>query len=294
MIVNKHGSFYMRNGWGTKIIQAVNENDMIFTPSNEQQAIDSIGLGRVMIRALRYWSSALGLTKENKTQDGIQQITTSLFNVIQEHDLYFQNIGTLWLMHRNLALNKEEATAWYWFFNEYNNSTIDKEEFIESFYAYLSINGMAIKKDAVEKEFNCFKNTYISSKAFDLKSIMDEDTCPFLAPLGILYYNDKKRIEKVQMTKHKIPIEILIYAIAMDNEQESKSRMQISIDKLLEEKEQIGKYFNIRYSRLIEVLLMAENKRYIRLNNNFGNRVIEFVDIDYSRLLEKYYLDKDR
>ena len=59
MVVNKHGSFYMRSGWGTKIIQAVEEDDMIFTPSNEQQAIDNIGLGRIMIKALRYWSEAM-------------------------------------------------------------------------------------------------------------------------------------------------------------------------------------------------------------------------------------------
>lgn len=55
MVVNKHGSFYMRSGWGTKIIQAVEQDAMIFTPSSEQEAIDNIGLGRVMIKALYYW-----------------------------------------------------------------------------------------------------------------------------------------------------------------------------------------------------------------------------------------------
>ena len=73
MVVNKHGSFYMRSGWGTKIIQAVEENDMIFTPSSEQEAIDNIGLGRVMIKALRYWSDAMKLTHEEKAQGGIRQ-----------------------------------------------------------------------------------------------------------------------------------------------------------------------------------------------------------------------------
>ena len=53
MVVNKHGSFYMRSGWGTKIIQAVEQDAMIFTPISEQEAIDNIGLGRVMIKALR-------------------------------------------------------------------------------------------------------------------------------------------------------------------------------------------------------------------------------------------------
>ena len=51
----------MRSGWGTKIIQAVKEDNMIFSPSNEQAAIDSIGLGRIMIKALRYWSGCNGV-----------------------------------------------------------------------------------------------------------------------------------------------------------------------------------------------------------------------------------------
>ena len=76
MVVNKHGSFYMRSGWGTKIIQAVKEDNMIFSPSNEQAAIDSIGLGRIMIKALRYWSDVMGLTNEVKTQNGIRKEPT--------------------------------------------------------------------------------------------------------------------------------------------------------------------------------------------------------------------------
>jgi len=44
MVVNKHGSFYLRSGWGTKIIDAVKEDEMILSPNNEQAAVDNIGL----------------------------------------------------------------------------------------------------------------------------------------------------------------------------------------------------------------------------------------------------------
>lgn len=294
MVINKHSSFYMRNGWGTKIIQAVTENDMIFTPSNEQEAIDSIGLGRIMIKALRYWSGAMGLTTEIKTKAGVQQIKTDLFRAISDYDMYFQKRGSLLMMHRELALNKENCTSWYWFFNEWEGVSIDKDEFIDGFHSYLAVNGMKIKKDAVNKEFNCFRNTYISKKSFSFKNIMDDDTYPFLAPLKMLYINENKRIQKAQMTKDEIPIELLIYSIAMDNTEESSSGMQVSIDKLIEEKKQIGKYFGMGYSKLMESLIDAENKKYIRLENNFGNRYIEFVDIDYTKLLEKYYCDGER
>lgn len=294
MVVNKHGSFYMRSGWGTKIIRAVDEDDMIFTPNNEQNAIDNIGLGRVMIKALRYWSEAMQLTSEEKTQAGIRLVPEAIYNHIRTYDMYFQRQGSLLLMHRNLALNVDNATAWYWIFNEHSGNEFTKDSFVEGFHAYLAVNGMKIKKDAVDKEFNCLKNTYIGERKYDKDSIMDEDTYPFLAPLRILQMKDKTTIEKRLLTEKEIPLEILIYAIAKDNKNESENGKQVNIDRLMEDKMQVGKYFNLKYSRLLDMLMAAENKKYINLNNNFGNRFIEFDGYNYDSLIRKYYTDKER
>ena len=112
-----------------------------------------------------------------------------------------------------------------------------------------------------------------------------------LAPLHMLRINDEKKYEKCSLSKTNIPLLILVYAIAMDNLEESSSCGQISIDKLLEDKKHVGKYFGIRYSKLIEMLMEAENKQLLTLNNNFGNRHIEFADIQYERLLDEYYAE---
>ena len=289
MVINKHGSFYLRRGWGTKIIQAINEDEMIFTPANELHAVDNIGLGRVMVKALRYWAYATGLTVEKKLQNGIKMERTSLFQLIDERDRYFQKSGSLLLLHRNLARNEENATAWYWAFNEFEKQAFTKDEFVDGLHYYLAVNGMTIKKAAVDKEFNCFKNTYLSEKRFDIKTVVDEDTYPMLAPVHLLKLNDDKKYEKKSLSKTDIPLLILVYAIAMDNPEESKNGSQINIDKLMEEKKQVGKYFCIRYSKLIEMLVEAENKQLLTLNNNFGSRYIEFNNIQYSGVLNKYY-----
>ena len=147
-----------------------------------------------------------------------------------------------------------------------------------------------IKLDIVNAEF------YIKGNEgkFDKNSIMDEDTYPFLAPLQILKETGKNTYEKRSLTGKEVPLEILIYSIAMDNIDESSSGRQINIDKLMEEKKQIGKYFGMKYSKLLELLVEAENKKYINLNNNFGNRFIEFNGYDYAGLVEQYYVDKER
>ena len=56
MQINKHSSFYLRNGWPTKIIDAIPGNPYIFSPANELAAVDSLGVGRVMVKAMRYWA----------------------------------------------------------------------------------------------------------------------------------------------------------------------------------------------------------------------------------------------
>ena len=291
MVVNKHGSFYLRSGWGTKIIQAVDKDEMIFTPANELKAVDNIGLGRVMVKALRYWADATGLTVEQKVQGGIKEKKTKLFKLIDERDRYFQKQGSLLLIHRNIARNVESATAWYWAFNEFEKQVFTKDEFVDGLHYYLAVNGMTIKKAAVDKEFNCFKNTYLNDKKFDIKTIMDEDTYPMLASLHLLKLNEDKKFEKRMLSRADIPLLILIYAIAMDNPEESRNAGQVGIDKLMEEKQQVGKYFNVRYSKLIEMLVEAENKQLITLNNNFGNRHIEFADIQYQEILNEYFAE---
>lgn len=291
MVINKHGSFYLRRGWGTKIIQAVEADNMIFSPSNEQEAVDRIGLGRVMIKALRYWADASGLTMEEKIKGGIAEKSTPLFDLLEANDRYFQKPGSLLLLHRNIALNDENATTWYWAFNEFDKQSFTKEEFVEGLHYFLAVNEMSIKKAAVDKEFNCFKNTYLAEKKFDIKTVMDEDTYPFFGSLHLLRINEDKKFEKAYLTKAEMPLHILIYAIAKDNFEESIHRGQVSIDKIMEEKRQVGKYFPMRYSKLIDMLLEAENKKLLTLNNNFGNRFIEFSDVQYDKLLNEYYME---
>ena len=291
MVINKHGSFYLRSGWGTKIIQAVEADDMVFSPVNEQEAVDRIGLGRVMIKALRYWADASGLTTEEKVQGGIAERRTDLFDLLEANDRYFQKPGSLLLLHRNIALNEKNATAWYWAFNEFDKQAFTKEEFVDGLHYFLAVNEMSIKKAAVDKEFNCFKNTYLADKKFDIKTVMDEDTYPFFGSLHLLRVNEDKKFEKTYLSKAEMPLQILIYAIAKDNPEESSHRGQISIDKIMEEKRQVGRYFPMRYTKLIDMLLEAENKKLLTLNNNFGNRFIEFSDVQYDKLLNEYYME---
>ncbi len=292
MQINKHGSFYIRNGWPTKIIDAMDaqgRNSYIFSPNNELPAVDQIGVGRVMVKALRYWAAVLGITVESKTQQGVLHTLTSFGEMIAEYDPYCQRVGTLWLLHRNLSRSIEEATAWSWAFNMYTAKSFTKDEFVSAFYSFVQTNGGKYAKSAIEKEFDCFKNTYVSDKTFDLDKILDEDTIPFFAPLRLLEYVGGGHFEKRRISAKDIPIHVFFYCILKDNETHLQANTQISIDTLFEEMNQVGRYMNLSYSTLLELLQQIENHKWVSIVNNFGHRYIEIKRNDAAELFVEYY-----
>ena len=53
-IVSFSGGFYLRSDWRTKTVDAVKEDNIIFSPDNKHATVGNIGLVRVIIKALRY------------------------------------------------------------------------------------------------------------------------------------------------------------------------------------------------------------------------------------------------
>ena len=297
MQINKHGTFYIRNGWPTKIIDTVSIHPHIFSPAFELKAVDEMGVGRVMVRAMRYWAEALGITVETKDSVGVLHKMSSLGCSIQSFDPYCQRVGTLWLLHRNLARDLDKATVWAWAFSIFGHKSFTKDEFCEAFTSFAATNGEFFKRSAVEKEFDCFKNTYVSDRKFDINRIIDEDTIPFFAPLNLISYLGKGRYEMRKISSKEIPWEIVYYCILEDNKEKLVTQTQINIDSLLDDRFQIGKYLNLSYSTLLEILQQLENLDKLILVNNFGNRYIQLsglLEESTQNVLEHYYIESER
>lgn len=270
-------------------MDAIQGDPYIFSPNNELAAVDAIGVGRVMVRAMRYWAPVLGLAVEVKNQQGVFHELTALGTQIIENDLYCQDKGTLWLLHRNLARSQESAAMWYWAYNQMGPKTFTKDEFVDAFYYYAQRMGSEFNKHALEKEFDCFKNTYVSDKAFDLEKVIDEDTIPLFAPLQLIRYCGGGRFEKNTVRPADVPTDILLYCILSDNENLLHGSCEVDLDTLLEKDLQVGRYMNLSYASLLELLQRLENEKKLSLVNNFGNRYIHILALDRQQLLDEYY-----
>ena len=112
----------------------------------------------------------------------------------------------------------------------------------------------------------------------EISKIKEED--PWVLDFRLKSYESFKNQEMPNFgPKFDLDFEKVIYYKTKENE----------IDKLIEEPCQVGKYFMLSYSKMIEILLEAENKGYIQLYNNFGHRFVEISDIDYDELISRLY-----
>ena len=107
-----HDTFFIRKGWLSKGMRNVVANkDVFITKDKDRNPMDVLGIGANMVKALRYWLQAVGLTEEPAKGQRYQSLT-ELGEIIYEQDPYIEEIGTLWLLQYQLAKNKTDATAW--------------------------------------------------------------------------------------------------------------------------------------------------------------------------------------
>ena len=91
-----------------------------------------------MVKALRYWLQAVGVTKEADKGKRTQSFT-DLGQLIYENDTYIEELGTLHLLQYRLASQATEATAWYFFFNEFSMSEFSREDFVAALQKYIKM-----------------------------------------------------------------------------------------------------------------------------------------------------------
>ena len=153
-----HETFYIRRNWIPKGIVNIIKDPSVFMGSHENP-MDILGIGANMVKSLRYWLQAVGISYEINTGKKVQNLT-DFGKIISENDLYLEEEGTLWLLHYKLVSNKNFATTWYYFFNEFSLNEFTKEELENSLKLYGIKNEIEISDRVVEDDISCLLNNH--------------------------------------------------------------------------------------------------------------------------------------
>jgi len=288
MKIRGHESFFIRKGWLFKGLKNVEEKDDVFTDKNNNP-MDVLGLGSNMVKSLRYWLQAVGLTEENKSGLRRQRVTR-FGQIIWDNDKYMEELGSLWLLHHKLSSNIENATSWYFFFNEFQMSEFKKEDFVLALSNHVKMKyGVDLAEASFENDFECIVNTYIPRNKSNPGKVTPENNidCP-LGELGLLEIaNKKERIyRKTQPIEDTVHPLILLSVILSNSNQEK----EIKISKLLSEKCNVGKSFNLDMVVLMKLLYQIEKLGYIKVVRTAGLDVVKIItSMSAEVCMEAYY-----
>ena len=270
-----HETFFIRKGWLSKGMKYVSQNPSVFVDS-ENKATDVLGIGSNMVKSLRYWLQVTGLTTEPNKGKRLQSFA-ELGKSIFENDRYIEEAGTLCLLQYKIASSKEDATAWYYFFNEFNMSEFTKEDFVASLNNYVLMeNGTAATRSLTE-DFNCIVGTYLPRYKSNPTKISPESNidCP-LGELGLIdVFNKSKKSFKKSMPAVEFINPLVALAIIVDN---ANSRTEIGLNELLNAPCNIGKVFNLDAIVMLELLRRIEKIGELKIIRTAGLDVVRILN----------------
>lgn len=284
-----HDTFFIRKGWLSKGMKYVCNKPDVFIDKKDNP-MDVLGIGSNMVKALRYWLQTVGLTKEPNSGRRTQSFT-ELGKAVFEHDRFIEETGTLFLLQYKLASNKEEATAWYYFFNEFSMSEFTKEDFVASLQNYVLMNesNASVAIRSLNDDFACIINTYMPKQRSGPPKNSPENNidCPF-GELGLVDVFNKVR----RTYKKTIPAVSSInpwVAMAVIQDQ-ANGRKEISLNELLTAPCNIGKVFNLDALSMLDLLREIEKLGEVKIIRTAGLDIIRILsDGDFNSCVEMYY-----
>ena len=282
MKIRAHETFCIRKGWLHKGVKNIIANNRLFT-DKEQNPCDILGIGTNMVKSLRYWMNAVGIMEEvNVGNLRIQQLTT-LGTIIDQYDRYYEEDGTNWAIHYMLAKNKDQATAWYWFFNVFKLNSCDKALFVRELGEYLRTEfDTTCSENTLGDDFDCIVKTYYSKESNN----NPENTmiCP-LTELHLIEQTKNKDYKKCVPDRDSLHPLIVFGAICDWSTDE-----EILISDLMSKEGSIAKIFNFDRATCFYYLEQLRKMEYISLSRTAGLDVIRINHrLSFNESLELYY-----
>ena len=293
-----HQSFFIRKGWLSKGLKAVQRNPLILLPNNSREAMDELGLGANQVVALRYWLQATGLVEKGTRHN--QPRLSLLGKLVLENDPYIEEMGTLWALHCNLASAQEDAASWYFFFNEFGMAVFDRDDFTRALerYVFTYNEKDRVALTSLEADFSCILSTYIphermSGRKDSPENIIDS---PF-GDLGLIDVESKsmRTFRKKSANLASLPHLIVLYSIcqAIDGSEtfDGGNSAEIRLDALLNGPKMPGCIFNLDSVGLLTKLYELQNAGYLRINRTAGLDVVRLSNPRQTKeeCLQMYY-----
>ena len=252
----RHETFHMRYGWLTKGYQEVRKDANVF---RSDEATVKLGVGKNMVDSIRYWMMACRLLESHPVS--LTSFADYIFASNEGVDPYLEDEATIWLLHWKLATNAEQATAWFWFFNQFHKPVFTSQALQTALGDFARTNlksnysVMTIKKDALVLTRMYCRST--GNTSMPMEEALDSP----LAILGLVSRRTgAQHYQSLPASRPELPLGIFGYAV-MELMQE-RERDTLPLEELMYSRDRFaapGAVFRLTENDLIKKLEQLVN-----------------------------------
>lgn len=123
-----HETFPCRYTWLPKAVRGLTKNGQLF--SDEDAAMVDLGVGKNMVRSIRFWADAAEIASSRIKEPGldVSEFGKVIFGA-RGHDQFLEDIQTLWLIHWKFSTNVEQPLfAWHYLLNFWHRPDFSRTE----------------------------------------------------------------------------------------------------------------------------------------------------------------------
>lgn len=180
-IFSGHESFAFRYGWLPKLYEAVSADPQVF--ASDERAILQLGLGKNMVRALRFWANAFGLTTSAAGATRLTDLAHRLLDPEIGIDPYLEEAASLWRLHWRITTHANLG-AWGVAFLDTHDVEIPRAKLVERVRSRSTLSRATISPGTAAAHVDIMLATYDASRAAD--GVREETLgCP-MQELGLL------------------------------------------------------------------------------------------------------------
>jgi hypothetical protein len=284
----RHETFHPRFGWLKKGYDLAARDPGIFL---REDAPVLLGVGKNMVRSIRYWCGAFKVLTECDRQSVPDTLGQQLLDD-NGWDPFLENPASLWLLHWNLLQEPCTATAWAFAFNQFSATEFTAENLLEDLREYAEGFSGKTADSSLRKDVSCILRMYAEQES---KKGPTEDSidCPF-TELRLLYsMGDGRRYEFQVGPKETLPAEIIVAACLefADTAQNESSAMGIS--RLAHLPGSPGRVFKLSEPAIAEAIeQVARQREGLYISDNAGLQQLQYddqPDVLSEAILDEYF-----
>jgi hypothetical protein len=290
----RHETFAPRFGWLHKAYVAVKDDETVFL---DKSAPVTLGVGKNMVNAIRYWAQAFNLTVEYPIGGTSRAMaaapTWEAYWLLDEDgaDPYLEDPASLWLLHWWLLSPETLAPTWWVAFHSLPTGRFTEAELSDLVTRQVRLSGWEPPvSSSVVKDVDCLTKMYAPRKANPGSPGSFEDLldCPF-RELGLLesleaMTGGRRTWRFTSTARSTLPPAIAAYACldyaaqtAANEDGSVASGGSISMARLASEPGSPGRAFRIREPALAQLVEEAcQAHRELKLTTVVGRRSLVY------------------